>query len=89
MVLFKKQKKQLRDFLNKHEGNPFITIPVQFAVGLVYVIAFVLVMFIVCIPLGFLSEAIGPGWTIGVAIAAMLIWLVGFMTCTEIQTHKP
>lgn len=88
MDLFKKQKRQLRDFLNKHDGNPFITIPVQFCVGLALFIAVILGLIIIAIPLGLLSEVIGPGWVIGGGILVMIIWFVGFMTCFDIQCSK-
>lgn len=88
MDLFKKQKKRLQGFLNKHEDNILISTLTHFAVGLGLLVAFLLMFVILAIPLSLITELIGPGWTIGGAIIALIVWFVGFMTCTDIQTRK-
>lgn len=88
MVLFKKQKKRLQDFLNKHDDNILVSTLTQFAVGLGLVATFLIIFLIAAIPLSLITELIGPGWTIGGAIIALIVWFVGFMTCTDLQTRK-
>lgn len=88
MVLFKKLKTRLRNFLEKHESNPFILIPIYLVVGLVNTLLVMLGTSIVSIPLALIATEIGMGWTICIVIAIMVLLLVGFMVCVSIQTNS-